>query len=88
VKTDKGFGGLRRFSRREFLGFGAASGVGLLLAGCSGGQQGGSGTLNALFMKQAAYSEGNVRSMTKEFQNRNPDIKVNLTFVAYEAILD
>ena len=88
MKTDKGFGGLRRFSRREFLGIGAASGAGLLLAGCGGGQQGGSGTLNALFMKQAAYSEDNVRSMTKEFQSHNPDIKVNLTFVAYEALHD
>ena len=37
-------------------------------------------------MKQAAYSEDNVRSMTKEFQSHNPDIKVNLTFVALSRV--
>ena len=60
----------------------------LLLGGCGGGESGGSGTLNALFMKQAAYSETDVKSMTEQFQKQNPGIKVNLTFVAYEALHD
>jgi multiple sugar transport system substrate-binding protein len=45
-------------------------------------------TLNALFMAQSAYSESDVRSMTDAFQAANPDIKVNLEFVPYEALHD
>src|SRR5215467_11696631 len=45
-------------------------------------------TLNALFMKQASYSEDNVRDMTKDFEAANPGIKVNLEFVPYEALHD
>jgi multiple sugar transport system substrate-binding protein len=78
----------RRLSRREFLGLGAAGTGLLLLGGCGGGEGGGSGTLNALFMKQAAYSDTDVKSMTEQFQKQNPGIKVNLTFVAYEALHD
>ena len=78
----------RRLSRREFLGLGAAGTGLLLLGGCGGGESGGSGTLNALFMKQAAYSDTDVKSMTEQFQKQNPGIKVNLTFVAYEALHD
>jgi multiple sugar transport system substrate-binding protein len=78
----------RRLSRREFLGLGAAGTGLLLLGGCGGGEGGGSGTLNALFMKQAAYSDTDVKNMTAQFQKQNPDIKVNLTFVAYEALHD
>jgi multiple sugar transport system substrate-binding protein len=78
----------RRLSRREFLELGAAGTGLLLLAGCGGGQGGGSGTLNALFMKQAAYSDTDVKNMTEQFQKQNPGIKVNLTFVAYEALHD
>jgi multiple sugar transport system substrate-binding protein len=77
-----------RLSRREFLELGAAGTGLLLLAGCGGGQGGGSGTLNALFMKQAAYSDTDVKNMTEQFQKQNPGIKVNLTFVAYEALHD
>ena len=80
--------GRRRLSRREFLELGAAGTSLLLLAGCGGEQGGGSGTLNALFMKQAAYSETDVKNMTEQFQKQNPGIKVNLTFVAYEALHD
>jgi multiple sugar transport system substrate-binding protein len=39
-------------------------------------------------MKQAAYSDTDVKSMTEQFQKQNPGIKVNLTFVAYEALHD
>lgn len=45
-------------------------------------------TLNALFMKQAAYSENDIRNMTKDFEAKNPNVKVNLEFVAYEALHD
>jgi multiple sugar transport system substrate-binding protein len=88
MSTAEGTEGLRRLSRREFLGLGAAGTGLLLLGGCGGGESGGSGTLNALFMKQAAYSETDVKNMTEQFQKQNPGIKVNLTFVAYEALHD
>jgi len=39
-------------------------------------------------MAQAAYSEDNVRAMTKAFEAKNPDIKVNLKFVPYEGLHD
>jgi len=45
-------------------------------------------SLNALFMAQAAYSEGDVRAMTDAFTKANPDIKVNLEFVPYEGLHD
>jgi multiple sugar transport system substrate-binding protein len=45
-------------------------------------------TLNALFMKQAAYSEDDVRAMTADFEKANAGIKVNLEFVPYEALHD
>jgi multiple sugar transport system substrate-binding protein len=88
MSSAEGTEGPRRLSRREFLGLGAAGTGLLLLGGCGGGESGGSGTLNALFMKQAAYSDTDVKSMTEQFQKQNPGIKVNLTFVAYEALHD
>jgi multiple sugar transport system substrate-binding protein len=88
MSAAEGTEGPRRLSRREFLGLGAAGTGLLLLGGCGGGESGGSGTLNALFMKQAAYSETDVKNMTEQFQKQNPGIKVNLTFVAYEALHD
>jgi len=88
MSTAEGTEGPRSLSRREFLGLGAAGTGLLLLGGCGGGESGGSGTLNALFMKQAAYSDTDVKSMTEQFQKQNPGIKVNLTFVAYEALHD
>lgn len=45
-------------------------------------------TLNALFMKQAAYSEEDVRNMTADFEKAHPEIRVNLEFVPYEALRD
>lgn len=43
-------------------------------------------TINALFMKQAGYSEDDTTAGTKEFMKLNPTIKVELTFVPYEAL--
>jgi multiple sugar transport system substrate-binding protein len=45
-------------------------------------------TLKALFMKQAAYSEDNIRDMTTAFEQAHPGTKVDLEFVAYEALHD
>ena len=45
-------------------------------------------SLKALFMTQAAYSESDIRAMTQAFEKANPDIKVNLEFVPYEALHD
>ncbi|GAB2509368.1 extracellular solute-binding protein [Paramicrobacterium agarici] len=47
-----------------------------------------SGTLNALFMKQAGYTEDDVKAMIEDFNEEYPDITVNPTFVAYEALHD
>lgn len=44
--------------------------------------------INALFMSQAAYSESDVRAMTKDFEKAHPDVAVNLEFVPYEALHD
>lgn len=44
--------------------------------------------IRALFMKQAGYSEEDVRNITDEFLAKNPNIDVDLTFVAYEALHD
>jgi multiple sugar transport system substrate-binding protein len=83
-------------SRRTLLAAGGGAGLSALLAACgvggSGGSAGGSGngkgTIRALFMKQAGYSESDIRSMTAAFQAANPDIKVTADFVAYEALHD
>jgi multiple sugar transport system substrate-binding protein len=63
------------------------------LAGCGAGKENagssannGPVTLNAIFMKQAGYSEDDITSITKEFMSKNPNIKVNTTFVPYEAL--
>jgi multiple sugar transport system substrate-binding protein len=45
-------------------------------------------TLNALYMKQAAYSEDDIRAMTAGFEAANPGVRVNLEFVPYEALHD
>jgi multiple sugar transport system substrate-binding protein len=62
----------------------------ILVAACGGGATPSAGpvTLNALFMKQAAYSEENVTEMAKAFETTNPNVKVNLEFVAYDALHD
>ncbi len=82
-------------SRRRLLGLAGATGIGLTLSACGIGGGGTSssggdntGTINALFMKQAGFSEADILAMTKAFQGVNPKIKVNPTFVAYEALHD
>ena len=57
------------------------------LSGC-GNKAASSGPveLNALFMKQAGYSEEDITAMTNDFMKANPKVKVNLTFVAYEEL--
>ena len=44
--------------------------------------------LKALFMQQAAYSDADVRSMTADFEKAHPGVKIDLEFVAYEALHD
>ena len=83
-----------QLSRRDFLRVGGATAGLAALAACgggggsTGGGGGGSATLNALFMQQAAYSTSDIQGMTKLFQQANPKVKVNTTFVAYEALHD
>ncbi|MCL2472455.1 MAG: extracellular solute-binding protein [Treponema sp.] len=53
------------------------------------GSSGGSSspvTINALFMKQAGYSEDDINPITAQFEKDNPGIKVNQTWVAYEEL--
>ena len=45
-------------------------------------------TLRALFMKQAGYSEDDINNITKEYMAKNPNVKVELDFVSYEALHD
>jgi multiple sugar transport system substrate-binding protein len=54
--------------------------------GCSKDEKDGKVTLNALFMKQAGYSEEDVTNITKEFEKNNPNIKIKATFAPYEAL--
>jgi multiple sugar transport system substrate-binding protein len=64
------------------------------LTGCSTGGsttpapegQGEKAAINVLLMKQAGYSEEDATAVTNEFKEKNKDIDVNLTFVAYEAL--
>jgi multiple sugar transport system substrate-binding protein len=60
--------------------------AGILSACSNGDSKDGKVTLNALFMKQAGYSEADVKAITKEFEEKNPNIKVKPTFVPYEAL--
>jgi multiple sugar transport system substrate-binding protein len=42
--------------------------------------------INALFMKQAGYSEEDTTAATRDFESRNPNIHVELSFVPYEEL--
>ena len=82
-------------SRRAVLAGGGGLGLAALLTACgvgggsaSGDAGSGKGSIRALFMKQAGYSEADIRKMTSAFQAANPDIKVTADFVAYEALHD
>jgi multiple sugar transport system substrate-binding protein len=84
-------------THRLTVGIGLIATAALLLSGCSvtgssassDSKEGdGTGKINALFMKQAGYSEDNVNAMIADFESKNPDITVEPTFVAYEALHD
>jgi multiple sugar transport system substrate-binding protein len=83
-------------SRRAAAGLGLLAVAALALSACSvtgastasGTEGDGTGTINALFMKQAGYSESDVNAMIKDFEAKNPKITVKPTFVAYEALHD
>ena len=57
----------------------------MLMAFCSVAASAEDVTLNAIFMKQAGYSEEDVLAMTQAF-TESTGIKVNPTFVAYEEL--
>ena len=66
----------------------------VVLSACSGGNNttssggGGQVTLNTIWMKQAAYSDDEVKAMIKAFEDANPNIKVKYEFVQYESLHD
>lgn len=78
------------------LAAGAALALTVTVAGCSvtgvsgaGGDAGdGTGTVNALFMKQAGYTEEDYAAIIDDFEAEHPDIDVEPTFVSYEALHD
>ncbi|GAA2069689.1 extracellular solute-binding protein [Actinomadura alba] len=81
--------------RRDLLGAAGALGLSAFLAGCGVGGSGatgaegsGKGTIRALFMKQAGYSEDDITKMTAGFHSANPGITVKTEFVSYEALHD
>src|SRR5689334_11800556 len=87
----------RRVARGGCLKAGASSRLALYLAGCGGSSKKASGTgtpsgkpvtLNNLFQQQAGYSADDLAGMTAAFQKAHPNIKVNNTLVAYEALHD
>lgn len=47
-----------------------------------------SGTVNILLMKQAGWTEQDWAGVFKSFKTVNPDVTINPTFVAYEALHD
>lgn len=83
-------------SRRSLLTTAMAGAAATALGACSvtgakpvaGASGEAGGTINALFMKQAGYSESDVNAIIADFQAKTPDIKVVPTFVAYEALHD
>lgn len=85
-----------RAHRRALAALGLAATAALALSACSvtgaggasGGEGDGTGTINALFMKQAGYSESDINAMIADFEKKNPKITVKPTFVAYEALHD
>jgi multiple sugar transport system substrate-binding protein len=87
---------LHPLSRRQLLRLSAAAAGAGLLAACdvgggsndTGKQGTGKGTITALFMQQAAYSEDDVKKMTADFEHAHPDVHVQPTFVAYDALHD
>jgi multiple sugar transport system substrate-binding protein len=102
MPEDKTRAGEGRLGRRDFLTLGASSSLALWLAACGGGKSksstaattgtkttnGGQVTLHNLFQQQAGYSADDLAGMTSAFEQAHPNIKVNNTLVAYEALHD
>lgn len=76
---------MARLTRRGLIGTGTTA-LAALTAGLPRARA--AAPLNAIFMKQAAYSEDDIRGMTSAFESASPGVKVNLEFVAYEALHD
>ncbi len=83
--------------RRRFamLIAGSTLALAVTVSGCSvtgvsaGGDSGdGTGTVKALFMKQAGYTEQDYAAIIGDFEAEHPDIDVEPTFVSYEALHD
>jgi len=72
------------FLRKKIVVLGAVVVIMFMVVAVAGAKV----TLSALFMKQAGYQESDIRAMTEEFIKMNPDIEVNLAFVAYEELHD
>jgi multiple sugar transport system substrate-binding protein len=97
MNTPLGTGTAFHPSRRQVLIGGGSAAAALLLSACSvtgtkakkgSGGNASKATLNALFMQQAGYSTTDVAAMIKGFNATNPTIKINPTFVTYEALHD
>jgi multiple sugar transport system substrate-binding protein len=88
----------RNYTRRKFITTGVSTSAALYLAACGSSSSssttstpaasGGKVTLNNLFMQQAGYSPADLASMTAAFEKANPNIKINNTLVAYNALHD
>src|SRR5690349_14135390 len=86
------------YTRRRFISTGFTGSAALYLAACGGSSSSSSSsaaatssgnvTLNNLFQQQAGYSASDLAGMTAAFEKANPNIKVNNTLVAYEALHD
>ena len=87
------------YTRRRFISAGFTGSAALYLAACGGSSSssstttsaattGGNVTLNNLFQQQAGYSASDLAGMTAAFEKAHPNIKVNNTLVAYEALHD
>lgn len=85
-----------RVSRRTLLtGMGGAAAFGASACGVTGskspssnGSESNDGTVNALFMKQAGYSEKQYHKMLSTFEDKHHNINVKPSFVSYEALHD
>ena len=62
--------------------------ISLAACGTTTTSSGGEVTLKTIWMKQAGYSETEIKAMTDAFTAANPTIKVDLEFVQYEALHD
>lgn len=78
-------------SRRQLLGGGLALTTTGALAACGGSSDGGSatsGTVNVLLMKQAGLDVSQIGKVLDAFKAKHPKVKVNPTYVSYEALHD